>query len=445
MISFALPLVQTTSQTPRRSDCEALDATDALAPLRGLFAVEPLDAAGVIYLDGNSLGAMPTQTLARVQEVVRDEWGVGLIRSWNQAGWYTLSTHVAGKIADVIGASPADVVVGDSTSINLHKALSAAFAVRGTDIPARRFALSERDTFPSDLYIAESVARAHGLELALADTADIASQLDDRVAVLLLTHVNYRTGRMHDMRALTVAAHAVGALVIWDLAHSAGVVPINVHGGRSDEAVDFAVGCGYKYLNGGPGAPAFLWIHPRHTQQLQRDSWRPPLAGWFGHADPFAFTTEYRPAAGVGRFLCGTPPILSLAALECGVDTVCAARAFGGAAALRTKSIALTELFIALVEARCADGGLRLVTPRRPEERGSQVSFATTAAGYAIMQALIDRGVIGDFRAPDILRFGFAPLYTRYVDVWDAVDRLRDILHTGAWRDPRYAVRQSVT
>ena len=433
-------------QITSRSDCEALDANDALAPLRALFAMEPLEARGVIYLDGNSLGALPKNALARVQAVVRDEWGLGLIRSWNQAGWFTLSTAVADKIAALVGATAGDVVVGDSTSINLHKALSAALAIVGMEGSSRRVILSERDTFPSDLYIADTVARAHGFELSLVTGDDLASHLDASVAVLLLTHVNYRTGHMHDMRAFTDAAHAAGALVIWDLAHSAGIVPIDLADAGSDgDAADFAVGCGYKYLNGGPGAPAFLWANPRHVARLERHGWRPPLAGWFGHADPFAFTPEYQPGAGVSRFLCGTPPVISLAALECGVDTVLAAGEHGGLVALRGKSTTLTELFIALVESRCGGAGLRLVTPRSSAERGSQVSFACAADGYAIMQALIERNVIGDFRAPDILRFGFAPLYTRFVDVWDAVDTLRDILHTEIWRHPRFSVRHPVT
>jgi kynureninase len=436
--------VESGGQISSRSGCEALDRADRLAPLRSLFAIEALDDRGVIYLDGNSLGAMPKRTLARVQSVVAEEWATGLIRSWNQAGWYRLSTRVADKIAALLGASPGEVIVGDSTSINLHKVLSAALAARDRT-PDRRLIMSERDTFPSDLYIAGSVARANGLELALVDAPEMMSRLDDRVAVLLLTHVNYRTGRMHDMRAVTTAAHAAGALTVWDLAHSAGAVPIDVHAGGAVDAIDFAVGCGYKFLNGGPGAPAFLWVNPRHLAHLERSAWRPPLAGWFGHADPFAFSTEYQPAAGVSRFLCGTPPVISLAALECGVDTLLAAGTFGGLDALRDKSVALTELFITLVESRRAGAELRLATPRRPEQRGSQIAFASSMDGYAIMQALIERGVIGDFRAPDLLRFGVAPLYTRFVDVWDAVETLHDVLDRETWRDSRFSVRQPVT
>jgi kynureninase len=261
----------------------------------------------------------------------------------------------------------------------------------------------------------------------------------------MLTHVNYRTGYMHDMPAVTRAAHDAGAMMIWDLAHSAGAVPINLYGTGPAEAADFAVGCGYKYLNGGPGAPAFAWAHPTHTAWMDHERFRQPLSGWLGHAAPFAFSPDYEPARGIARFICGTPPVISLAALECGVDTVLAADSAGGIAAIRQKSIALTQLFIDLVEQRCAGHGLVLASPRDASERGSQVSFAHPTHGYEIMQALIARGVIGDFRAPDLLRFGFTPLYTRFVDVWDAVDRLRTVLDSGEWRDARFSVRAAVT
>jgi kynureninase len=259
--------------------------------------------------------------------------------------------------------------------------------------------------------------------------------------VLLLTHVNYRTGRKHDMAALTRAVHAAGGLAVWDLCHSAGAVPVDLHGA----AADFAVGCGYKFLNGGPGAPAFIWAHPVHTDWMDREQWRPPLAGWLGHAAPFAFSPDYRPAAGVSRFICGTPPMLSLAALECGVDTVLAAEAHGGLPALHQKAIALGDLFISLVERRCGGHGLALASPRDGAARGSQVSFAHPDDGYSMMQALIARDVIGDFRAPDVLRFGLTPLYTRFVDVWDAVDRFERVLSHGEWRQPQFSVRAAVT
>lgn len=424
-----------------RNECLARDAADPLAPLRAQFAIAGADAEGVIYLDGNSLGALPATTAARVATVVQDEWGVGLIRSWNQAGWIDLGQRIADKIATLIGGRPGEVVVADSTSVNLYKVLSAAIAIaKASARPGTRI-VSERTNFPTDLYIADTLARAHGLELVLADGADDAAHLDDRVAILMLTHVNYRTGRMHRMAEVTRAAHDAGALVVWDLAHSAGAVPVDLNGADAD----FAVGCGYKYLNGGPGAPAFAWAHPRHVAWMDREDWRQPLSGWLGHAAPFAFTPDYRPGAGMSRFICGTPAMLSMAALECGVDTVLAAAPYGGMAAIREKSIALTELFIALVEARCAGHGLNLVTPREASERGSQASFAHATGGYPIMQALISRGVIGDFRAPDILRFGFTPLYTRFVDAWDAVTHLEQVMTPGEWREPRFAVRAAVT
>jgi kynureninase len=435
-----------------RAEAAALDAADVLAPLRSQFDLAAADAEGVIYLDGNSLGALPAAASARVRAVAEREWGSGLVRSWNTAGWISAAGRIGDKIAPLVGAGPGEVMVADSTSANLYKVLSAAIEMgRALSPPTqaageRRRLVSERTNFPTDLYIAETLARAHDLELVLVDAEDLAAHLEPRLAVLMLTHVNYRTGRMLPMAAVTRAAHAAGAMVVWDLAHSAGAVPVDVHGGGDTAAAaDFAVGCGYKYLNGGPGAPAFVWVHPRHLAWMDRHQWRQPLSGWLGHAAPFAFTPDYQPAAGIERFICGTPPVLSLAALECGVDTVRAADAYGGVSALRDKSVALTDLLIALVESRCAGHDLTLVTPRAAADRGSQVSFAHDTGGYPMMQALIARGVIGDFRAPDILRFGLTPLYTRYVDVWDAVDRLRLVLDTGAWRDPKFAVRAAVT
>lgn len=437
-----------------RADCVARDAADPLNRLREQFATGPLDAQGIIYLDGNSLGALPISVSGRLPQVVEQEWGAGVIRSWNTAGWIDLPHRVGDKIARLVGAEPGQLIVADSTSINLHKVLDSALAIVTADAPSRRRIVSERQNFPSDLYIADTVAQAHGCELVLVDGYDVAKYLDDRVGILLLSHVNYRTGRLHQMPAVTRAAHDAGALVIWDLAHSAGVIPIDLCGGGAlappasappHEAPDFAVGCGYKFLNGGPGAPAFVWAHPRHTTRMDREGRRQPLSGWMGHAAPFDFSTAYAPASGITRFLCGTPPILSLAALDCGVDSVLAAEACGGVAAIRRKSAALTGLFIELVESRCDGHDLSLVTPRAADERGSQVSFARDSGGYAIVQALIERGVIGDFRAPDLLRFGFAPLYIRFADVWDAVDRLRDVLDSGLWREPRFSVRAFVT
>jgi kynureninase len=422
---------------PTRDDYLRQDARDPLASLRDLFALEEVDRAGVIYLDGNSLGALPKSAIARIRDVVEREWGVGLIRSWNAAGWIELAQRIGDKIAPLIGAGRGEVILADSTSVNVFKALSAGMAMN----PGRTRILSERGNFPTDLYIADTFARDRGLELVLVDREEIMSHLDNRTAILMLTHANYLTGRMHDMRTVTRAAHDAGAMMIWDLAHTAGAAPVNLR----DAGADFAVGCGYKYLNGGPGAAAFIWAHPQHTARMDREGWRQPLSGWLGHAAPFAFAPDYRPAAGMARFVCGTPPVLSMAALECGVDTLLAAEDRGGITAIRAKSTALTHLFITLVDERCADHGFTIVSPRDSAERGSQVSIAHPADGYSIMQALIERGVIGDFRPPDILRFGFTPLYTRFVDVWDAVDRLAAVMTSGEWRDPRFAIRSAVT
>ncbi|MCC7100096.1 MAG: kynureninase [Rubrivivax sp.] len=424
---------------PDRPAALALDAADPLAPLRAQFEIPP----GLIYLDGNSLGVLPRATAARVQQVVQQEWGQGLIGSWNSAGWMALPQRVGDKIARLVGVGEGEMVCADSTSINLYKVLAAALSIVQADAGAasRRVVLSERSNFPTDLYIAEAICRERGFTLELAEADGIPARLDARVAVLMLTHVNYRSGRMHDMAALSAAAHAAGALAVWDLAHSAGAVPLAL----ARDGADFAIGCGYKYLNGGPGAPAFVWVHPRHAGRF----WQ-PLAGWMGHAAPFEFTPEYRPAAGIARYLCGTPAVLAMAALECGVDTVLAAEPLGGMAALRAKSLALTTLFAELVEARCAGHGLSLVSPREADRRGSQVCLTRTEGGYAIMQALIARGVVGDFRAgsgalPDILRFSFTPLYTRFVDVFDAVEHLHQVLLTGEWRRPEFNRRQAVT
>ena len=439
--------------TKTLEDCHALDASDPLRELRDQFSLPD----GVIYLDGNSLGVLPKTAAARVAEAVTHEWGQGLIRSWNSAGWFDLPQRTGNKIATLIGAAPGEVVATDSTSINLYKVLSAALHIAGEDAPQRKKLVSERSNFPTDLYIAESICKARGLQLVLVEPEDIAAALALDVAVLMLTHVNYRTGAMHDMKAVTAAAKAAGILTVWDLAHSAGAVLVDLH----DAGADFAVGCGYKYLNGGPGAPAFVWAHPQHTDRF----WQ-PLSGWWGHSAPFEFTPDYRPAPGITRYLCGTQPILSLTALDCGLDTVLAAQDFGGMAALRKKSLALTDLFIELVEARCSGHGLGLATPRSHAQRGSQVCLTRKTGAYAIVQALIARGVIGDFRAgdpstlrlaqdrpssgqtggvPDILRFGFTPLYIGFADVWNAVEHLKQVLETSEWQQPAFNQKQSVT
>ncbi len=429
--------------TTSRQEALALDAADPLHSLRDEFVLPE----GVIYLDGNSLGALPRRTAARVAATIEGEWGQGLIRSWNTAGWIDLAQAIGDSIGTLVGTPPGEISVADSTSVNLFKALSAAAALQKADAPSRTTLLSERSNFPTDLYIAESVAVAAGLKLRLVDATDLAEHLNQGVALLMLTHVNYRSGRMHDMADLTRIAHAAGALTVWDLAHSAGAVPVDLHVADAD----FAVGCGYKYLNGGPGAPAFVWAHPRHTARMDREGLRQPLSGWLGHAAPFDFVPAYRPATGIGRFVCGTPPIVAMRALQCGLEVFAAANALGGMAALREKSQALTDLFIARVESVCAGQGLELTTPRDPAVRGSQASFAH-ADGYAIMQALIERGLIGDFRAghaetgeQHLLRFGFTPLYTRYIDAWDAADILAEVLASGAWREPRFHRRAAVT
>jgi kynureninase len=355
---------------------------------------------------------------------VEAEWGEGLIRSWNTAGWIELPHRIGAKIAPLIGASAEDVVVTDSTSINLFKVLNAALlkAKKG-----RTVILSEPGNFPTDLYIAEGVAALKGAELRLSE--NVVTEIDENVAVVMVTQVDYRTGAKHDMEAVTAAAHEAGALIVWDLAHSAGAFPVDLEGAEAD----FAVGCGYKYLNGGPGAPAFVWAARRHQDALQ------PLSGWFAHAAPFAFEPSFRPAAGMTRYLTGTSPVLSMTALDAALDVFADVQMDEVAA----KSAALCDLLIARVEARCG-GAVELASPRDRGMRGSQVSFRCPH-GYPVMQALIAEGVIGDFRAPDILRFGLTPLYTRFVDVYDAVEVLADIFATARWDRPEFHRRAAVT
>lgn len=430
-------------------DCRARDACDPLRALRGHFTLPE----GVIYLDGNSLGALPSATPARVAQVVEQEWGQDLITSWNKAGWISLPQRLGDQFAPWIGAGPDQVVFTDTTSINLYKVLTAAARVAREDHPGRTKLVSERSNFPTDLYIAQSVCQEYGLELVLLEPQEIESQLQDDVAILMLTHVNYRTGAMHDMAAVTARAHARGILCVWDLCHSAGAVPVHL----LDADADYAVGCSYKYLNGGPGAPAFVWAHPRLADRF----WQ-PLSGWFGHAAPFQFTPDYRPAPGIARYLCGTQPMVSLSALQCGLDVFSAVEPLGGMAVLRAKSLALTDLFIELVEEHCAGHGLGLATPRAHAARGSQVCLTRDegmgvggvgSGAYAIVQALIARGVVGDFRQgdgglgrhKDILRFGFTPLYIGFEDVWHAVQQLREVLVSQEWRQPVFNQTHAVT
>jgi kynureninase len=400
-----------------------LDADDPLASRRALFHLPD----GVIYLDGNSLGAMPKAVAARLRHAVEHEWANGLIRSWNDAGWYPAPRRTGAKLAPLIGAEPDEVVVADSTSVNLFKVLVAGARMRAQ----RRMILSERGDFPTDVYIAQGAAELLGMELRCVDPDEVLEAIDDGVAIVLLTHVNYRTARIHDMAAITRRAHDHGALAVWDLCHTAGAMPCDL---KACDA-DFAVGCGYKYLNGGPGAPAFVFVARRHQPFVQQ-----PLTGWHGHARPFDFDHHYAPAPGVERMLAGTAPQLALIALEQALE------AFDGVdmRVVRRKSERMTDLFVRLVDQELDSYGFGLASPRDAALRGSQVSL-THPDGYAIMQALIARGVIGDFRAPDILRFGFAVLYVRFVDVWNAVATLKAIMETKAWQDLRFRARRAVT
>ena len=408
-----------------RAACAAMDAADPLAPLRDRFDLPQ----GMIYLDGNSLGAMPKAAAARAQGVVTREWGTDLIKSWNSAGWFDLPVRLGDKLAPLIGAAPGEVVICDSTSQNLFKMLSAAVALR----PDRHILILEGSNFPTNKYLAEGVAAATGgrVKVRLCEKDEIAGAIDEDTIAVAITHVHYKTGHIHDMAAITARAQAAGALAIWDLCHSAGAMPVDLNGAGAD----FAVGCTYKYLNGGPGSPAFLFAAGRHQGQALQ-----PVTGWWGHAAPFAFEPGYRPQHDIRQFLIGTQPIVSMALVEVGLDIHRAA----DMTAIRAKSMALTDLFVHLVEARCAGHGFTLASPRDAAARGSQVSFAH-ADGYPIMRALIAAGVIGDFRAPDTVRFGFTPLYVGYADVWDAVDRLVHIMHGDIWKQPEYQAREAVT
>lgn len=411
--------------TITRGVLAAMDADDPLKRFRDRFDLPE----GVIYLDGNSLGPLPRETPGRVAEVISREWGRDLISSWNVHDWIGMAGRIGDKIGRLVGAAPGQTLASDSTSVNLFKLLAGALALR----PDRRIVLSDTGNFPTDLYMVQGLAEltAGRCELRVVDPADVAGAIDADTALVMLTEVDYRTGRRHDMRALTAAAHAAGALALWDLAHSAGAFPVDLDGCRAD----FAVGCGYKYLNGGPGAPAFLYVAERWQEAV-----RQPLSGWLGHEAPFAFDLDYRPAPGVGRQRCGTPPILSMAALEVGVDLMLEA----DMAEVRRKSLALTDAFMDLAEARLSRFGFALATPREHAVRGSQASLRHPE-GYAIMQALIRRGVVGDFRAPDILRFGFTPLFVRHADVWDAVAAIEEIMETSAWDRPELKRRAAVT
>lgn len=408
-----------------RAYCESLDAQDLLAFTRDRFDLPD----GIVYLDGNSLGALPKATAGKLADVISHQWGQSLITGWNRHGWVDLPRRLGTRLARLIGAEPDEVIVCDSTSLNVFKVLSAALALQ----PERRVILSDTGNFPTDLYMAQGLAdllgRDHQLELV--SPAAVTDRLSSDIAAVMLTEVDYRTGYQHDMAAINAKAKLVGAITLWDLAHSAGALPVNLN----STGADFAVGCGYKYLNGGPGAPAFLFVARRWLNETQQ-----PLSGWFGHVAPFAFETTYQPKAGIDRFLVGTPPVLSMAALECGLAT------FDGVdlTAIRRKSQRLGDLMIRLVAQECPNAGLRLTSPSDSAQRGSQVSYAHESS-YAIVQALIARGVIGDFRAPDLMRFGFTPLYTRYQDIWDAVASLKIVLSSGEWRQAAFNRRAAVT
>jgi kynureninase len=395
-----------------RAALAALDAADPLAFARARFALQP----GVIYLDGNSLGALPMATADILTDVTRRQWGKGLIRSWNDEAWIDLPLAIGAALAPLLGAEPDAVIACDSVSINLFKLAGSALAMR----PGRRTILIEADDFPTDAYVMAGLAGLTGATLRCVPRADLVTALDADVALLVLTHVHYATGAVHDMAAMTAAAHAAGALTLWDISHSAGALALDLDG----DGADFAVGCGYKYLNGGPGAPAFAYVARRHWADVA-----PPLTGWMGHADPFAFAPAYAPAPGVRRLLTGTPPILAMAALAGGIDS------FAGVdmAAAEAKSAALVRHFAALVTAHCPG-----VTVEPPGARHGCQLVVRHPQGRRLTAALIDRGVIGDFRPPDRLRFGFPALYTRFVDVFDAVMVLADVLAGEAWRDPRF-------
>jgi kynureninase len=408
--------------TISREDCVARDAADPLAFARMRFVLPE----NLIYLDGNSLGALPATAPARLADVVSREWGEDLIQSWNRNGWIGLPARLGARIAPLIGAGADEVIVADSTSVNLFKLAAAAVRARAP----RRVIVSD---FPTDLYVLQGLEALLGgaIELKMVARDALMDSLDNSVALIALTHIHYKTGEIHDMAAINARAHAVGALALWDLSHSAGAVELHL----DRDGADLAIGCGYKYLNGGPGAPAFLLAARALQPELHQ-----PLSGWMGHAAPFDFSDRYRPAEGIARHLCGTPVVLGMAALEEGLKTFDDIRL----ADIEKKAAALGDLFLSLVAERCPDAGFIVACPPPGKRRGSQVALRHPD-GYAIMQALIACGVIGDFRAPDVMRFGFAPLYTRYVDVWDATDRLAEIVAQRTWQQDRFRIRAAVT
>ena len=403
-------------------EARQLDSADPLAFARERFRLPD----GVIYLDGNSLGALPVAATSALADTADRQWGNDLIASWNKHGWIDWPTRIAARLAPIVGAKPSELLIADSTSVCLFKILASAARAR----PGRKTILSQRRNFPTDLYVAQGLAGMLGMTLKSVEPGEVIGEINSDTAVVTLTHVDYRSAAFYDMQAINEAASAAGALVVWDLSHSAGAVEIDLNSTGSE----LAIGCGYKYLNGGPGAPAFIYVADRLQVELDN-----PLQGWMGHAEPFAFVDDYRPAGGILQFLTGTPSILALAALEAGLAT------FEGIAMsdVATKSRSLSQLFIEEVEARCGDE-VRLASPRNPAQRGSHVVFAH-AEGYAVIQALIARNVIGDFRAPDLMRFGFAPLYNNHFEIVRAATILADILGAREWDEPRFKQRAKVT
>lgn len=410
--------------TLTRNDCQTLDAQDPLAPMRDKFVL-PEDA---IYMVGNSLGALPRATAERMDRAVRIEWGEHLVTGWNRDDWVGLPYRVGAKIARLVGAKDSEVVATDSTSINIFKLVAGALPLR----PGRRKIITEPGNFPTDLYVLQGIRDLlpDRVTLEVVDRDKLLDAVDDDTALVLLTQVHYKTGEVFDMADITAKVQAKGALMLWDLSHSTGAIAVDLNGANAD----LAIGCGYKFLNGGPGAPAFLYVAERHQNQIQ-----PPITAWFGHADPFTFKDDYRPAPGIVRNMTGTPAVLGLTALDASLDLWADIEM----ADVRAKSLKLGEMFIDLMEAECAAHNFQLASPRG-EKRGSQVSFFHDD-GYPIMQALIAHGVLGDFRAPDILRFAITPLYQRYVDIWDAVARIRDVMDSETWRDDKFAARSAVT
>lgn len=408
-----------------RSDLELLDLEDPLASFRQEFYLPK----GLIYLNGNSLGAMPLKAAARSRQVVEKEWAEGLIGSMNTAGWYELPQSLGRKVAPLIGAKPNEVVVTDATGINLFKVVAASLQIQAD----RRVIVMEGSNFPTNNYMVQGLVRqlGNGYSIRFAEADEVIDAIDEDVASICITHVHYKTGRIHDMAALTERAHSVGAAAVWDLCHTVGAMPVDVNACN----VDFAVACTYKYLNAGPGAPSLLFAAERHHGECLQ-----PLTGWYGHAEPFQFDRDYRPAPDIRQMLSGTQPTASLSTAEIGIDIMLRA----DMNLIREKSMRMTDLFIKLVEERCADHDISLASPLDAKARGSQVSFFHEH-GYQIIRAMHDHGVGCDYREPGIMRFGFAPLYIRYIDVWDTVERLRDILDNGKWKDQKYRHRAAVT